>query len=168
MSSGAARVEARPLMETCIELRVQASAGVVFDLAANVENWPRLLPHYRWVRVIAPVNVTERVVEMAAWRQVAGPLRIPLQWTSIQRLRPDAGVIEFQHVKGVSQGMQVEWRIEAAGDSCLVRLQHVFTPAWPIPEQVVQTVVGEYFVNGVAQRTLHRLAELAESCKIGL
>jgi ribosome-associated toxin RatA of RatAB toxin-antitoxin module len=154
-------------METSIALRVQADWRSVFELAAAVEDWPRILSHYRWVRVLEVRSASERVVDMAAWRGVFGPLRIPLHWTSIQRVRPEVGAIEFQHVKGISRGMRVEWRIEPAGAACEVSLRHVFAPAWPVPEQVVQRVVGEYFVNGVARRTLHRLAELAELSKIG-
>ena len=154
-------------MQTCIEMRVEADWRSVFALAADVQDWPRILPHYRWVRIMKHISDTERLVDMAAWRGVLGPLRIPLHWTSIQRVLPEVGVIEFQHVKGISRGMRVEWRIEAAGSGTLVRLQHVFAPAWPLPEWLVQTVVGEYFVNGVARRTLRRLAELAEFRKIG-
>src|SRR5262245_5577946 len=126
-------------METCIELRVRARAETVFALAADVERWPRVLPHYRSVRVLERTSEPERLVAMAAWRQWMGPVRGPLTWTSLQRLRPDEGVIEFHHVKGISRGMQVEWRIEADGEACRVRLHHLFAPAWPVPEGVIQT-----------------------------
>src|SRR5439155_22959061 len=39
-------------METTTRIRVQADPDVVFALAAAVEDWPRLLPHYRGVQVL--------------------------------------------------------------------------------------------------------------------
>ena len=40
-------------MDTCISRLVHAEPEIVFQLAAAVEDWPRILPHYRWVRVLA-------------------------------------------------------------------------------------------------------------------
>jgi ribosome-associated toxin RatA of RatAB toxin-antitoxin module len=50
----------------------------IFELAADVMDWPRILPHYRWVRLISQ-DGRRRTVEMAAHRD-----GIPVKWTSIQ------------------------------------------------------------------------------------
>jgi hypothetical protein len=44
-----------------------------------------------------------------------------------------------------------------------VEIRHVFEPRWPVPDALLQAIVGDYFVNGVARRTLRRIAELAEA-----
>jgi ribosome-associated toxin RatA of RatAB toxin-antitoxin module len=155
-------------MQTRLVRRIAAPKGVVFELAARVEDWPRILPHYRWVRVLASWGETERTVEMAARRDVLGPLAIPLWWRSIQRLEPERGRIEFEHVAGVTRGMQVAWHIDAVDGGSEASIEHRFAPAWPVPDGIVHLIVGEYFVNGVARRTLRRIAELAEAPKTGL
>ena len=54
----------------------------IYAMASAVEQWPRLLPHYRWVHVLSG-NATERLVEMAAHRD-----GFPVRWTARQRLDP--------------------------------------------------------------------------------
>ncbi len=58
-------------MESIIDIRIAAPPDVVFALAAAVEDWPRILPHYRWVKRLADTG-PRRVVEMA--RQKSGTL----------------------------------------------------------------------------------------------
>jgi ribosome-associated toxin RatA of RatAB toxin-antitoxin module len=155
-------------MQTRLVQRIAAPPEVVFNLAARVEDWPRILPHYRWVRVLGDSSEAERTVEMAARRSVVGPLAFPLWWRSIQRLEPGRGRIEFEHVAGITRGMQVAWHIDAADGGSEASISHRFTPGWPIPDEIVRLIVGEYFVNGVARRTLRRIAELARTRKTGL
>ena len=144
---------------------VRAEPRVIYELAAAVEAWPRLLPHYRWVRVLATDGDRHRTVDMAARRDVIGKLGVPLRWTAVQTLYPESARIEFEHVRGISRGMQVAWTIDrdpADPSRVLVEITHRFAPRWPVPDALVSAVVGEYFVNGVAKRTLAQLGDLAE------
>jgi ribosome-associated toxin RatA of RatAB toxin-antitoxin module len=137
----------------------------MYRLAAAVEDWPRLLPHYRWVRVLtSDAAQRERTVEMAARRVVFGPLAVPLRWTAIQALYPESTRIEFKHLRGPTRGMWVVWTIDPDQDRrhALVQIRHVFRPRWPLPEALLRAVVGEYFVNGIARLTLAQLADLAQ------
>jgi ribosome-associated toxin RatA of RatAB toxin-antitoxin module len=152
------KVESNYVVDTCISRHVHASAQTIFDVAARVEDWPRLLPHYRAVRVLH-ADQGERVVEMAAYRSVVGNIRVPLWWVAAQRVYPEEGRIEFRHVQGVTRGMWVEWSIAAEQAGCFIRIRHVFWPRWAVPDVLVRAVVGEYFVNGVARRTLACLAQ---------
>jgi ribosome-associated toxin RatA of RatAB toxin-antitoxin module len=149
-------------VETAIWRLVRASPEAIFRLAAQVEEWPRLLPHYRFVHVQRTLAANERTVEMAARRDLIGPLAIPLRWTAIQRLHPDEPRIEFEHVRGISRGMHVSWRFDRRGRDTLVEIRHVFGPRWPVPDVLLGAIVGEYFVNGVARRTLACLGDRAE------
>jgi ribosome-associated toxin RatA of RatAB toxin-antitoxin module len=151
-------------MDTSITRHVRTDPRTIFALAAAVEDWPRILPHYRWVRVLASGSDGLRTVEMAARRDVVFGAGLPLRWTAIQRLLPESGRIEFRHVAGVSRGMQVAWTFEQNEPGVTeVSIRHLFEPRWPAPEVLVRAVVGEYFVNGVARRTLRRIGELAEA-----
>jgi|SRR5215207_10368896 len=151
-------------MDTSISQRVRAEPGAIFQLAAAVENWPRILPHYRSVRVLASASPERRTVEMAARRDVVGRLGIPLRWTAIETIFPALARIEFEHVRGITRGMRVAWTIERTGDgTVLVSIRHLFTPRWPVPAGLVRLIVGDYFVNGVARRTLRHIAALAET-----
>jgi hypothetical protein len=88
---------------------------------------------------------------------------VPLRWSAIQTLDPERTRIEFEHVQGISRGMRVTWTIDptVAGE-IRVEIRHVFTPRWPVPDALIHAIVGEYFVNGVARRTLAHLADLAQ------
>jgi ribosome-associated toxin RatA of RatAB toxin-antitoxin module len=152
-------------MQTSISRLVHADAAVVFELAARVEDWPRILPHYRWVRLVDQ-TADHRTVDMAARRDVLPVVRlgIPLRWTARQRLDPATPRIEFEHVGGVTRGMRVAWTFEPRPDGQLqVAIWHEFNPRWPAPPIRVDLIVGEYFVNGVARRTLKRICDLAEA-----
>jgi ribosome-associated toxin RatA of RatAB toxin-antitoxin module len=152
-------------VDTRIGRVVRAAPRTIYALAAAVEDWPRLLPHYRWVRVLATDGALRRTVEMAARRDVVGRIGVPLRWTAVQTLHPDITRIEFVHVRGISRGMHVVWTIDRdPGDpsQALVEISHRFAPAWPVPDALISAVVGEYFVNGVAQRTLAHLGALAQ------
>jgi ribosome-associated toxin RatA of RatAB toxin-antitoxin module len=153
-------------MQTSIEHRVRADPQIAFGLAGRVEDWPRILPHYRWVRVLEHLPDGARRVEMAARRDVlpVSRLGVPLRWTAIQRLDAAEPRIEFEHVAGITRGMQVAWTFQPLPNGALkIQIHHAFHPRWPVPDALVHLIVGEYFVNGVARRTLQRVGDLAEA-----
>jgi Polyketide cyclase / dehydrase and lipid transport len=128
----------------------------VFGLAADVERWPELLPHYRYVRRVP--DAAERHFEMGARR---GP--IPVRWRAIQRPLPDERRIEFVHTGGVTRGMAVAWRFEERGDGLDVSIEHELQLGWPlIGEFAARRVIGPQFIDAIAGRTLRRVKELAE------
>lgn len=150
-------------MDTSISLHLHADPATVFQLAAAVEDWPRILPHYRSVRVLATHPDGQRTVAMAARRDVVAGLAVPLQWTAVQAVDASRHRIEFEHVGGITRGMQVAWTMAPADSGLLVKIRHVFEPSWPVPEAMLRLIVGDYFVNGVARRTLRCIGTLAEA-----
>ncbi len=152
-------------MDTSISRYVRADPRILYELAARVEDWPRILPHYRWVRVLDVTPDGRRTVEMAARRDVIGDQAwsgIPLRWTAIQTLLPEQPAVLFEHIRGPTRGMRVAWTFSPTADGIEVAIRHTFAPHWPVPDPIVRLVVGEYFVNGVAARTLRHVATLAE------
>jgi ribosome-associated toxin RatA of RatAB toxin-antitoxin module len=131
----------------------------VYRLAAATERWPELLPHYRYVRVLAE-NGLARTVEMAARHGF-----VPLRWTAEQTNDPVRPHIAFHHVAGPTRGMDVEW-IFTPLESGHTRVQivHRLTFRFPVAAAFFgKYVVSDIFIHGVAAKTLARMKVLAES-----
>lgn len=130
----------------------------VFELVAEVERWPEILPHYRFVRAVPDPN-GERRFAMGARR---GP--IPVRWEAIQRPKPGQREIEFVHTGGVTRGMWVAWRFEDTADGVLdVSIEHRLELAWPVVGGfAAEQVIGPQFIDAIAGRTLRTIRRLAE------
>jgi ribosome-associated toxin RatA of RatAB toxin-antitoxin module len=153
-------------MRTVDELVVRAPVGAIFELAVDVERWPRHLAHYRYVR-FRERNAGGGVVEMSANRPF-GPLPWPTWWVSQMDSRPHvergAPVIRFRHIEGITTRMEVEWSFTPVTGGTRVTVVHLWNgPAWPvIGVFAARTVIGPVFVHGIASRTLAGLARAAE------
>ncbi len=150
-------------MHTKNEILIRAGVAEIYRLAAPVERWPELLPHYRWVRILEDDGEGRRLVEMAALRNF-----IPVRWQAEQLLFPDVPRIVFRHVGGVTKGMEVKWVFSPRGDGVVrVSILHDLERGlaeWPLVGRVVADgVVGPFFVSNIADKTLGRIKELAEA-----
>ena len=144
-------------MRSRIHQRMRAPFERVFALAADVERWPELLPHYRYVRRLP--GSAERHFAMGARR---GP--IPVAWRAIQRPLPDERRIEFVHTGGVTRGMEVAWRFEEVDGVLDVSIEHRLDLGWPlIGGFAARHVIGPQFIEAIAGHTLRRVKELAEA-----
>jgi ribosome-associated toxin RatA of RatAB toxin-antitoxin module len=144
-------------MEMTTQTLMQADPDVIFGLAAAVERWPRILPHYRWVRILQQEGA-RRVVQMAASRD-----GIPVRWTAVQELFPGERRITFRHIRGVTRGMDVSWTLTPTDDGVLVRIWHSFWPSWPLlPDVLIERVIGRFFIDNIASKTLRQIKLLAE------
>lgn len=155
-------------METVDERVVHAPAATIFDLARRVEEWPALLPHYRFVRFRERRADGGGLVEMSANRPF-GPVDWPTWWLSEMSVDERAPAVRFRHVGGVTKGMDVAWSFTpvAAPGGALgtrVRIVHAWDgPRWPLIGIFAATsVIGPVFVHGIAERTLAGLARVAE------
>jgi ribosome-associated toxin RatA of RatAB toxin-antitoxin module len=142
-------------MTTIDERVMHAPPDLCFRVAADVERWPVILPHYRWVRRHAQSPGDDRV-EMAAWRDFAGPVRYPTWWLSEMRLDPAEPAIHFRHIAGITRGMVVKWSFIPAATDTLVRITHQWQgPPWPVVGRFAwRYVIGPHFVSFIAARTL--------------
>ena len=150
-------------MRTVDRIRVNAPFARVFAAASSVARWPMILPHYRWVRILEG-----GLVEMAAWRPFArGLLKYPTWWVSEMTIDRPAGVIRYRHVRGITRGMDVVWRlVEDGGADRGVDVEIIHTwagPRWPlIGTLAANLVIGPIFVHGIASRTLAGIKRAAE------
>lgn len=145
-------------MRSELHVFMRAPVERIFPLAAEVERWPEILPHYRYVRRVADPN-GERRFAMGARR---GP--VPVRWEAIQRPLPDEPRIEFVHTGGVTRGMWVAWRFEPLDGGTDVSIEHRLDLDWPLVGGVAaEHIIGPQFIEAIAGRTLHRVRELAEA-----
>jgi ribosome-associated toxin RatA of RatAB toxin-antitoxin module len=157
---------AKATMRTLDELFVRAPVSAVFELAAAVEDWPKHLPHYRYVR-FRERQVGGGIVEMAANRPF-GVVDWPTWWVSKMDTRPhtegDDPVIRFKHIEGITTAMDVEWGFMPKANGTLVTIVHLWNgPEWPMIGPIAaRAVIGPVFVHGIASRTLAGLARVAE------
>lgn len=151
-------------MTTVDERFVAAPPSLCFRVAADVERWPDILAHYRWVRFHQQESFGTGRVEMAAWRDFAGPLRYPTWWVSDMHVAEDEPAMYFTHVDGITRRMEVKWSFEPRGEGTHVRITHSWDgPRWPLIGGLAwRLVIGPAFVSAIAQRTLAGVAAEAE------
>lgn len=151
-------------MRTLDQQIVRADVQSIFEIARDVANWPRYLPHYRFVRYDERDPDGSGIVEMSANRPF-GPLDWPTWWRSIMQVHESAPAIRFRHIGGITTGMDVEWSFEPVSEGTHVRVLHVWNgPGWPLLGDLpARMVIGPVFVHGIASRTLAGLARIVES-----
>jgi ribosome-associated toxin RatA of RatAB toxin-antitoxin module len=146
------------------ERMTAAGPDAVFRVAADVERWPEVVPHYRWVRFHIRDGFGRGIVEMAAWREFRGPLRYPTWWKSSMEADPKTPIVRYHHIGGITRGMDVRWEFEPRGEGTLVRIVHEWSgPPWPIIGRfAADRVIGPHFVSVIAGRTLAAICAEAE------
>lgn len=100
---------------------------------------------------------------MAAWRPF-GPLRWPTWWVSEMTVDDAANEIRYRHIRGITKGMNVVWRLRPADGAVAIELVHDWTgPRWPlIGPAAAALIIGPVFVHGIASRTLAGLKRQLE------
>ena len=155
-------------MHTENTVYMRAPKSRIFRLAADIQDWPTLLPHYREVIVFEQTdNGDRKVVEMAAERTdfpLPG-LRFPVRWRSVQVCEPETGHIYFKHIGGIAKGMWVVWSLEDDpwGRGAKVTIGHDLTyPFSALNGWFARNMVGDQFVHAIAGRTLATIKATVE------
>ena len=145
-------------MYTENEVLIRGPYEEIFSAASEIERWPEILPHYRWVKILE-TRGTVRVAEMAARRDW-----IPVKWAAIQEVNQAERWIRYRHTGGFTKGMEVEWTFQPDKEGARVKIVHDFQLGWPIIGPfLAQYVVGEFFVKAIAGRTLATIKQRIES-----
>jgi uncharacterized membrane protein len=146
---------------------MHAPVARVLDAAADVERWPELLSHYRWVRLLER-RPEGGLVEMAAWRPF-GPFGYPTWWVSEMQVDRLAPAVHYRHVRGITTGMDVVWSFVPDGDATQVTIVHQWSgPRWPlVGRAAAELVIGPVFIHGIASRTLAGIKRYVEAGQRG-
>jgi ribosome-associated toxin RatA of RatAB toxin-antitoxin module len=131
----------------------------IVELAADIERWPVILPHYRWVTLMEGGG-DHKVVEMAARRG-----RIPVRWRATQDIDRSGAtpVIRFRHIWGVTKGMDVDWTFVPGNEQVEVRIRHDFNPGWPlVGAPISERIIGPQFISPIANKTLTTIKGIVE------
>src|SRR5205809_7924032 len=99
-------------------ITMRAPKSSIFETAANLELWPEILPHYRYIRYLER-SPDRNVVVMAA--TCSG---IPISWISEQIIDRDHLEIRFHHLKAFTTGMRVVWTFQDASAGVLGEINH--------------------------------------------
>src|SRR4051794_12383729 len=94
--------------EVALELDIQAPAAKVWQVVTDIERYPDLMDSVRWVKIVDGVDPRAR---RSAWSVLLkGSI---LEWEELERLDPDAMVMEFHQVAGDMETFDGEWRVTA-------------------------------------------------------
>lgn len=150
-------------MRTEDVIRVAAPPDRVFPVAADVEGWPAILPHYRYVRFLER-RPDGGVVEMSAYRHF-GPFGWPTWWVSEMQALPERHEVQYRHIRGITARMDVVWRVTPDGNGSRIQIVHDWAgPRWPlIGRFAANAVIGPVFIHHIASRTLAGVKRRVES-----
>jgi uncharacterized membrane protein len=136
---------------------MRAPKARIFATAADLELWPRILPHYRCIKFLERGR-DRNVVVMAARRS-----GIPISWTSEQIIDRANFEIHFHHLKAWTKGMRVVWTFSEMPDGVLVTILHDLRFRIPLLAPVVDPIVGDFFISNVANKTLRCMKSYLEA-----
>jgi uncharacterized membrane protein len=144
-------------MHTENRIEILGDVRRVFQVAAQIDKWPQILPHYRSVRVLQRKK-RRTTVEMAARRG-----RLPVRWTAVQEVFPYER-ITYRHIKGFTAGMDVTWSFTPGQGRVQIVITHDFSLSWPVVGGFVSKyIVGQLFVKPIAARTLRHIKQRVEA-----
>ena len=136
---------------------MQASRGEIFETAANLENWPKILPHYRYIKYLER-DSDRNVVIMAATRS-----GIRISWTSEQIIDREKVEIRFHHLKAFTKGMRVVWTFKETREGVLVEIAHDLQFRVGFLALIADRIIGDFFIHHIANKTLRCMKAYVEA-----
>ena len=135
---------------------MQAPKTSIFETAANLELWPEILPHYRYIRYLER-GPNRNLVVMAATRS-----GIPIKWTSEQIIDREKMEVHFNHLKAMTKGMHVVWTFTETPAGVRVEIMHDLQFRVPMLAPIVDLIIGNFFIHNVADKTLRCMKAYVE------
>ena len=146
-------------MHTATSILTTAPRERVFETAANLELWPRILPHYRYIHFYEK-SPARNVVKMAATRS-----GIPIAWTSEQIIDRDKLEVRFRHLKAFTKGMEVVWTFAETPSGVRVEIVHDLRFRIAALAPLADKIIGEFFIQNIANKTLRGMKAHLENGK---
>ena len=136
---------------------MHAPKTAIFETAADLELWPKILPHYRYIRFLERGR-DRNIVVMAARRS-----GIPISWTSEQIIDRHKLEIHFHHLKAWTKGMRVVWTFSDTSNGVLVKISHEMRFRIPALAPIVDLIIGDFFIHNIANKTLRCMKAFVEA-----
>jgi ribosome-associated toxin RatA of RatAB toxin-antitoxin module len=136
---------------------MHAPKAAIFEAAADLELWPKILPHYRYIEFLER-GPDRNIVVMAAQRS-----GIPISWTSEQIIDRDKFEIRFHHLKAWTKGMRVVWTFSDVPEGVLVTISHDLRFRIPALSPIVDPIIGDFFIHNIASKTLRCMKAYVEA-----
>jgi len=127
---------------------MKAPRMTIFETAANLGLWPRILPHYRYIHYLER-GPERNLVIMAARR---GPF--PISWTSEYWSDGQLLELHFEHLHHWTKGMKVVWTLTPTRDGTRVEIVHDLKFRVPTLAWLAEPIISGLFIERVAGRTL--------------
>jgi len=135
-------------MHTETSILINAPMGSIFEMTSDLNCWPDLLSHYRWVRWIEG-GPDSGVVEMAAMRS-----GFPIRWVSEFRRDRLTPLLWFRHISALTKGMEVVWSFSERPNGVQINISHELLFHWPLLAPLAEPLIGNFIIGWVAPRTL--------------
>ena len=145
------------LMHKTNSILMHTPKAAIFETAADLESWPKILPHYRYIKFLER-GPDRNIVVMAAQRS-----SIPISWTSEQIIDRDKFEIRFHHLKAWTKGMRVVWTFSDVPEGVLVKISHDFRFRIPALSPIVDPIIGDFFIHNIASKTLRCMKAYVEA-----
>jgi ribosome-associated toxin RatA of RatAB toxin-antitoxin module len=129
----------------------------IFETAANLELWPKILPHYRYIHYLER-GPDRNVVVMAAKRS-----GIPIAWTSEQIIDRQKWEVRFHHLKAFTKGMRVVWTFQERPAGVLVEIKHDLQFRLNLLAPMADKIIGDFFIYNIANKTLRSIKAYVEA-----
>lgn len=145
-------------MHTGNSIVIRAPFDRIFEAAANLENWPKILPHYRYIRYLQR-GTDRHIVKMACHRS-----GIPIAWISEQVIDREKHEVRFRHLRAFTKGMEVVWTFSPQpGGEILVQIVHNLKFRIPALSFLADAIIGGFFISHVAGQTLFHMKKHLEN-----
>jgi len=138
-------------MHTGNSILIRAPKERIFEAAADLSQWPVILPHYRYIDYLER-GTDRHIVKMACFRS-----GIPIAWTSEEIIDREKMEVRFRHLKAWTKGMDVVWTFTDTPDGVRVEIMHDLRFRIPWLAPVADLIIGKFFISHVASQTLHHM-----------
>jgi len=151
------RIVSATVMHKTNSIIMNAPRMEIFETASNLALWPKILPHYRYIKYVER-GADRNVVVMAAVRS-----GIPISWLSEQIIDREKMEVRFRHLEAFTKGMFVVWTFRETPAGILVEIAHDLSFRVPALAPLAEPIIGDFFIHHIANRTLQSMKAYLES-----
>ncbi len=138
-------------MHTGNSIVIRAPKDRIFETAADLSQWPAILPHYRFIDYLER-GTDRHIVKMACYRS-----GIPIAWTSEEIIDRERLEVRFHHLKAFTKGMDVVWTFTDTDEGVRVEILHTLRFRIPLLAPIAEPIIGGFFISYIASQTLHHM-----------